>query len=304
MHLTGRILLIGFILAALILTGASESYLQSIEQGVEAYEDGRYDESVEHFNDAIINGGDPDILNYNLGNAQYMSSKYKDAESSYLKAVEQNEGDPDGLYNLGNSLAMQAESSAASGDFTSAIDTYGKAVEAYGKTLEANYTDVDAIHNLEYAKRRIEELKQQKEEQDQQGGGGDQQQGGEDSQDSGQSGDESSSDQQDESTSGESDTGGDQQQQDSSESSEQQEGQGEQKSESESQGQQKQQDDGLGLTDQQIESLLEYYEDRERRQEQGQGMIPFQPFGDDWEQGMWDDIFGVPPEDKDEWIDW
>jgi tetratricopeptide (TPR) repeat protein len=296
MNLRDRLLIFSLTLAALIFTGAAP-YLDSAEKGETAYEKGNYPESVEHFKDAIENGGDSGAMQYNLGNAQYKSSDYSEAESSYRRALDAEGQSPEEYYNLGNAIAMQAESAADSGDISAAKGLYQQAVEAYGKTLESDYTDTDAIHNLEYAKRRLQELKDKessrKEKQDENS------QSGEDSEKNDKSTGGKGPQQQDQSQSG-----GDKQEQndENNEGKPDKENNQDENSKQNSGGKQ-QADDGLKYSDEYIDNLLRYYDQRERDESEKGINIPFIPDNNS-QGGFWDQFFGTPPQNGDDWVDW
>jgi tetratricopeptide (TPR) repeat protein len=303
MRLGDRFLIYILLLSLLVLTGGASGYIQSADQGSEAYEEGRYDESAEHFNDAIAGGGDPDILHYNIGNAKYKAGDYEDAESSFRKASDEGDISPDEQYNLGNTLVMQAESAASGGDISAAKEYFNSAIDAYGKALELDYSDVDAIHNLEYVKRRLQELEKQEQTGEEADESSESDSGEEETQGEGdqeQEGDESSDQQQQD---GSSDEGASEQE---SGDEDRQDGFEQEQSESDpGAGRPDPENDGLGLTEEQIESLLDYYEQKEQMLEDMQGYgIPIQPWDSDLQGGIWDEFFGRAPEESDDWIDW
>ena len=301
MSLGDRLLILTVLFVVMfILTGAVAPYVNSYEEGEEAYEDGRYEESAEHFDDALTGGGDPDVLRYNIGNAHYKSGDYKESEASFRSALAEGDGDAAEFYNIGNALVMQAGPKAESGDLEGAKELLRSAIESYEKALDIDYTDADAIHNSEYAKRLIEELDQMQEEQEQQGEG--------DSSDEQEESDEgeSESDSQGEQEQESDDSAGqdEQQSEDEGEGEEQQDPQGgenEQQDQGESQegtnDKPSPENDGMDITEEEIDALLDYYEQKERMNENFK---------------LWDmmpqSIFGGVPESplrgEDDWIDW
>ncbi len=295
MRLRNRIIILTILMFSLfILTGAAPSYMQSYEEGKRAYEEEQYDESAEHFNDALTDGGDQDVLQFNIGNAQYKMEDYEGAEASFHKALKEGPESSDEYYNIGNSLVMQAESAVDSGDVETAKEIFGDAMSAYRKALEHDFTDPDTIHNLEHAKRRIEQL----EEQQQQNREQDKQEGEEDDPPPG------------EEETGESSGGDEQGQSDESRGEDEQEQQeqepgGEPQSDEQEQQEQETGDerpnpenDGLDMSDREIDSLLDYYEQKERMDDN------MHPWYQNWPQGIYDDFFGPPKFDEDDWIDW
>lgn len=299
MRLRNRILILTILLFSMfILTGAAPLYIQSYEEGERAYEEEQYEESAEHFNDAMTDGGDPDVLQFNIGNAQYKMKDYEGAEASFHKALKEGRESSDEYYNIGNSLVMQAESAVDSDDVETGKELFSDAISAYSKALEHDFTDADTIHNLEHVKRRIEQLEEQQQQNQEQ----DKQEGEEE----GESSEEDDSEPGDEGT--DESSGGDEQEQSEEsqgEDEQEQESGGEQQSDEQEQQEKDPWDDrpdpendGLGMTDQEIDSLLDYYEHRERMDDN------LQPWDQNWPQGIYDRSFGPPKFDEDDWIDW
>jgi len=282
--------------AALLFTGAAP-YRDSAIKGQAAYEKGNYPESADHFKDAIENGGDSGVLQYDLGNAQYKSGDYKDAEESFQKALDAEGQSPEEYYNLANAIAMQAESAANSGDISAAKDLYQQAIEAYGKTLENDYTDADAIHNLEYAKRRLQELKDTESSQGQ--SNEDDSKSGEDSDKNDKSQGGKDSQQQDKSQSG----GDNQDQSDKSDEGKPDEKNGREDDSKQNSSGNQQTDDGLKYSDEYIDNLLRYYDQKEREENQQGLSMPFTP-DNSFQGGFWDRFFATPPQNDDDWVDW
>lgn len=299
MYLGDRLIILTVLFFVMfILTGAVPPYFDSYEEGEEAYEEGRYEESAEHFDDALTGGGDPDVLRYNIGNAHYKSGDYTEAEASFRNALVEGDGDAAEFYNIGNALVMQAGPKADTGDFEGAKELLRSAIESYEKALDIDYTDADAVHNSEYAKRMIEELDQMEEE---------------------QQGEDDSSDEQDESDDGESesDSQGEQEQEsddsdgldegqsedegEGEESQDSQEGEDEQQGEGESQegpnDRPNPENDGLDISENEIDALLDYYEQKERMNENFKlwDMMPQSKSGD---------LPGSPLRGEDDWVDW
>nr|WP_277608406.1 VWA domain-containing protein [Microbulbifer elongatus] len=95
------------------------------------------------------------------GTAQYRAGEYDAAAKSFAESI-----DPQGLYNLGNSLTQQGQ--------------FDQAIEAFDRALQQNPEFADARHNKQIA----EELKKlQQQQQNQQSQQGDQQQNQDDKQD-------------------------------------------------------------------------------------------------------------------------
>jgi Ca-activated chloride channel homolog len=120
------------------------------------------------------------------GNRLFSQGRFEDAEKAYLEAQGKSPGNPEILYNLGNSLIKQkkydqgiqllhqSESNGKKGikenswyNTGNAFFSMGKfkeAVDAYKQALKLNPSDQDAKHNLELALLKLKqpESKQQK----------------------------------------------------------------------------------------------------------------------------------------------
>ena len=122
------------------------------------------------------------------GNRQFRAGNYAEAETSYRKALQRNDRNPQAIYNLGNALLMQRKDSAAIQQFQSAakleqnpyrraqayhnigtvcqtLKMYGEAIEAYKEALRNNPRDNETRYNLELCKRQQKQQKQQQQPQ-------------------------------------------------------------------------------------------------------------------------------------------
>lgn len=118
------------------------------------------------------------------GNRHYRAGNYAEAETNYRKALEQNDRNPQAVYNLGNALLLQRKDSAAVQQYQQAakLETnpmrraqafhnigtvcqshkmYGDAIEAYKEALRNNPRDNETRYNLELCKRMQKQQKQQ-----------------------------------------------------------------------------------------------------------------------------------------------
>jgi Ca-activated chloride channel homolog len=122
------------------------------------------------------------------GNKQYSDGNFTEAQTSYLKAMQENNNSFAGGFNLGNSLYKQQKFQEAAGQFNSlaqsapdkelkakAYHNLGNAllkdnkvnesIEAYKNALRNNPNDEDTRYNLAYAMRMKQEQENNKEEQ-------------------------------------------------------------------------------------------------------------------------------------------
>ncbi|MBN2366106.1 MAG: tetratricopeptide repeat protein [Calditrichaeota bacterium] len=169
-----------------------------IKKGIEAFDNSQWDESLQHFQDALLDDPDNPVAHYNVAEALYKKQKYEEALSSYEKAL----NSPDANirqnvhYNLGNTYYQ--------------MNKYQEAIQSYIKALELNPDDEDAKHNLELVRAKLKEMAQKQPMQNQQQ---QQQQSGEQQQQQQNQEDQQQGDQQQMANAEEKDKSKDQQQQ-------------------------------------------------------------------------------------------
>lgn len=138
-------------------TAMAEDAASANRKGVEAYNQGNFDESVEHFTDAIVRDPESDQIRFNRGTAMSASGNREEAVSELSRAAADTD-DPSlaagAYYNAGNTLLQ-------SGELDGAIDQYKKAVKL-------DQTSQDIRHNFEMAVRMRDQQQQQQQNQDDQ----------------------------------------------------------------------------------------------------------------------------------------
>ena len=130
---------------------------KQVLQGNKLYEQGKYDEALVQYQDALIDDPGNLVAEFNVGNAQYKKKKYDEALKAYKKATALE--DPllrsQAYYNLGNTLYR--------------LGKLPEAILAYKKALELNPNDEDAKYNLEYVRAKLkQQSKKQRQNQQQQ----------------------------------------------------------------------------------------------------------------------------------------
>ena len=116
-------LLLLLLVPAMAAANASDWY----QAGVNAFQEGKYEEALTFFKRAQSEGIDTPNLHYNIGAAYYKSGQYEAAGNQFQKLTEDPEWKPLALYNLG----LTAE---ARGDRKAAIDHYNGAFAAAADT--------------------------------------------------------------------------------------------------------------------------------------------------------------------------
>ncbi|MGA9523705.1 MAG: tetratricopeptide repeat protein, partial [Myxococcaceae bacterium] len=139
-------LLLGLLLASpAFAVGLLEKNHPAIEAGIDAYDDGRFEDALAAFQ-AVKQElpGDPRV-DFNIGNALYKLGRYEEAKDAWLRAAENDKGkgalQQKDYYNLGNAFAQ--------------LNKKKDAIAAYRKALTLDPSDPLARHNLEVLLRNI-----------------------------------------------------------------------------------------------------------------------------------------------------
>ncbi len=153
--------------AAAILMLVSLSSAFATAPGVNAYQQGKFEDAYKEFQDTLKSHPQSraeEKLQFDSGTAAYKLKDYNKALESFSQALLT----PDtglqtkGHYNLGNTLYQRGEMQKADdkklSDWTNALDHYEQ-------TLKLDPQNKEAKDNYEYVKRKIEELKNKKEQQ-------------------------------------------------------------------------------------------------------------------------------------------
>ncbi len=123
--------------------GPFEKNHDKVEEGRQAYEDGRFEDALKAFDAAKQELPTSSQVEFNRGNALYQLGRYDEAAAAYQKVLE---GDRASLrqkdyYNLGNTLAQ--------------LQKDKEAINAYRKALLLDPKDREARHNLEVLLRKV-----------------------------------------------------------------------------------------------------------------------------------------------------
>ncbi|MEN8263562.1 MAG: tetratricopeptide repeat protein [Nitrospirota bacterium] len=193
------------------------------------YDQEQYGEAIEKYNESMEEFPDSDILNFNLGAAQYKNGNYQEAVDSFTKALntENKEIEAKAVYNIANTK-YKLGSQSANANMDSAIKQYTESLDYYKRSIALDENNSDAKYNHELVERELKVLldrqKQQKQQQQQKNEDKQDQEQKDQEQDSGESQDKQDAQQKEESQSGQ-DKKEDQDQEQQAESEKKQEGQ-------------------------------------------------------------------------------
>jgi hypothetical protein len=114
-----------------------------VEQGLKAYEDGKYEDALRAFDEAKKELPSSAAVEFNRGNALYKLGRKDEAKDAYRRVTETERSDlkEKDYYNLGNTWAQMGNAK--------------EAVSAYRKALTLDPQDEDARHNLEVVLRKL-----------------------------------------------------------------------------------------------------------------------------------------------------
>ncbi|MHB2147614.1 tetratricopeptide repeat protein [Calditrichota bacterium LG25] len=152
-----RWLIINLFLIFLIAPLMADSVRGKVNRGNEYYKQGKYEQALAQYQDALLDDPLNETAIFNKGNALYKLKKYKEAIEAYQKVVgsENLNLSARAFYNIGNCYFQE--------------NKLKESIEAYKKALELNPDDYQAKYNLELARARLKEMadKQQQQNKDQ-----------------------------------------------------------------------------------------------------------------------------------------
>lgn len=160
----------------LILLSAGQAFPDSVaedvNEGNRLFNKEKLDEAIEHYSQARVESPDSDIVNFNLGTAQYKKGQYQEAINSFTNALQTDDKklEAKATYNLANSK-YKLGSLQSDGDLNSAASLYREALDYYKRSIELNTKDKDARHNHEIVEKQLkillDRMKNQQQEQNQ-----------------------------------------------------------------------------------------------------------------------------------------
>jgi len=138
-----------------------------IAEGNRLFKQGKFDDAIGKYGEALVDNPDSPLLNFNMGDANYKAGKYAEAMAAYSRVRgigEDSKRAARTAYNIGN--AQYRLGAAAEADKPEdALKAYATALAAYRRALGADPTDQDAKFNYEFVSKKIDDLKKKLDEQ-------------------------------------------------------------------------------------------------------------------------------------------
>lgn len=157
-------------LGAVFLSGFLGFEERPAAVGNELYSQGKYDEAVNKYGEALVDDPDSPALNFNMGDAHYKAGNYTEALASFgrVRAETDSAREERLAYNVGN-VKFRTAAAAEAEQPQEALKIYAEALVAYRRAIGIDPNDNDAKFNYEFTVKRIEELKEriEKEQQEQ-----------------------------------------------------------------------------------------------------------------------------------------
>ena len=157
------------IITCIFRTQASASSAAGIvEKGNRLYQDQKYEDALQHYDQALAKQPDSAIINFDAGAAQYKTKEYQKANSSFEKSliVEDKALEARANYNLGNSKYMLGLSKENI-DLSAAVQLLEGALNNYKRTQELTPKDEDVKVNYKIVEEKLKELKEKLKQQSQ-----------------------------------------------------------------------------------------------------------------------------------------
>jgi Ca-activated chloride channel family protein len=156
------------ILALLMLVAplAADNLYNKNRAGNRLFEQRKYAEALERYDDALLENPDNKALAINKGSAHFKLGEYDQALKNFRRgaSAQHEETRMTALFNAGNAHFAKGEQMARQGA-PQALEQFEAARDSYIEALNLDHRDRDAKWNLQLAQQRIEQLKQHKQQQ-------------------------------------------------------------------------------------------------------------------------------------------
>lgn len=152
------------LLALVMLAGSTPVLADSagklVRRGNDSFDRGDLDRAAEYYELASVKIPESPIVEFNLGNVEYMRGDFAAARGRFEEAALKSRDlslEAQALYNIGNCAFRQGQRQADS-DLEKALEFFKESVEYYSAALEKEPGMPDAAHNLEVARLVIKDL--------------------------------------------------------------------------------------------------------------------------------------------------
>jgi len=159
---------VGLLLAAACCIAWLDPARDRIAEGNRLFEQGKFDEAITSYGEALVDDPDSPLLNFNMGDANYKAGKYAEALASYSRVRGDDAGRaPKTAYNIGN-VQYRLGAAAENQKPQEALAAYAAALAAYRRALASDPSDADVKFNYEFVSKKLDDLKKKLEQQKQQ----------------------------------------------------------------------------------------------------------------------------------------
>jgi len=130
----------------------------SLREGQRLYKDGKYEEALKIYDEALVRNPDSELLNYHMGTALYKKKDYQKAIDHFIRVLTTEDPDLEArvTYNIGNCKYRQGETFETI-DLARAAGLYQEALLSYKKATVLNEGDEDAKYNLGFVEKKLKE---------------------------------------------------------------------------------------------------------------------------------------------------
>ncbi len=161
-------LLVMALLAAATMAQAA-SVRSDVAQGNRLYKENRFEDSLRHYDAALKNNPESDIIHFNIGTTLYKQRRYAESIGHLQKALLSD--DPSihqmAQYNLGSALYKSGIAQEEK-DLAKAVASLEKSLQYLGSAINLDKTDEDAQYNYDFVKKELERLLKKQQQRDQQ----------------------------------------------------------------------------------------------------------------------------------------
>ncbi len=123
----------------------SQSTRKKVNEGNQLFEEEKYDEANNKYQDALLDNPASTEIQFNVGDVNYKKKKFEDALEAFYKSLDskQIELQAKAYYNIGNTFYKSGK--------------LAESIQAYKQALKLNPQDEDAKYNLEFVRNKLKQ---------------------------------------------------------------------------------------------------------------------------------------------------